>query len=360
MPWYTPTLRETRVLVRDQIQGALPGSDAAVPNSVLRVMSDVQGGLCHLTLQYVDWLALQLLPDTAETVWLDRHGQIWLANADGTIGRKQATLAAGSATFTGTEGTILPESSLLLGANGIAYETLNQITILANAPTPADVRAVDPGAVGNLDAGTVISLGAPPPGVDTTATIVTMTGGTDTETDDELRARVLKRIRNPPMGGDKTDYEQWALAVAGCTRAWCFPNEMGIGTVTLRVMFDDLRATSGGFPQSVDLDAVTAYIDLMRPVTVKDRWILGPIPQKIDFDIANLVPGDDATKANVQASIQQMLFALAAPGQTIFAAWKSYAVMNAPGVISFDLTNTEDDVMPSNGFMAVLGDLYYQ
>ena len=63
MPWSTPTLREVRGLVRDNIRAFLPGADATPQNSVLRVTSDVQGALCHLTLQYVDWLALQLLPD---------------------------------------------------------------------------------------------------------------------------------------------------------------------------------------------------------------------------------------------------------------------------------------------------------
>jgi len=84
VPWTTPTLREVRSLVRDAVHASLPGADANVPNSLLRVMSDNQGALCHLTLQYIDWLSLQLLPDTAETEWLDRHGQIWLVNADGT------------------------------------------------------------------------------------------------------------------------------------------------------------------------------------------------------------------------------------------------------------------------------------
>src|SRR6202008_1545450 len=94
-------LREVRSMIRDAVAALLPGADANVPNSVLRVMSDNQGGLCHLTLQYIDWLALQLLPDTAETEWLDRHGQIWLVNADGSKGRKLATLAAGTAAFQG-------------------------------------------------------------------------------------------------------------------------------------------------------------------------------------------------------------------------------------------------------------------
>src|ERR1700740_1972100 len=90
MPWTTPLLRDVRSLVRDAVAASLPGADANLPNSVLRVMSDNQGGLCHLTLQYIDWLALQLLPDTAETEWLDRHGQIWLGNSGGSQGRKLA------------------------------------------------------------------------------------------------------------------------------------------------------------------------------------------------------------------------------------------------------------------------------
>src|SRR5262249_59815990 len=101
MPWSTPTWRAVRDLVRDAVNASLPGADANVPNSVLRVLSDNQGALCHLTLQYVDWLSLQLLPDTAETEWLDRHGQIWLVNADGSTGRKMATISTGTAQFQG-------------------------------------------------------------------------------------------------------------------------------------------------------------------------------------------------------------------------------------------------------------------
>ena len=118
MPWNTPTLRDVRSFVRDSVNAYLPNADANVPNSVLRVVSDTQGALCHLTLQYIDWLALQLMPDTAEQVWLDRHAQIWLVNADGSIGRKLATLSSGTATFTGVEGAILPQGTQLGYATG--------------------------------------------------------------------------------------------------------------------------------------------------------------------------------------------------------------------------------------------------
>jgi len=357
MPWQTPTLRQVRELVRDDITAALYGA-AFIGNNVLRVMADAMAGLAHHTLRYIDWLALQLLPDTAETEWLDRHGQIWLVNADGTTGRKAATLAHGSGTFTGTSLSTLPMFSQLTGGDNQTYETLSNIIIDESGNGVGDLRAINAGAAGNLEPGTGLNVNNPPQGIDSGAIIVTMTGGTDVETDDELRMRVLKRIRQPPQGGAAYDYEHWALAVPGVTRAWCSPLEMGIGTVTVRVMMDDLRADNDGFPYESDLVPVTQYLDSVRPVAVKDFWALAPIKQFIDVYIANLNPDTPDVRAAIDVALQDMLYEKAKPGQTIYAVWKSYATMSTPGVNSFDLTNI-DDVMPSGGHMAVLRDIYY-
>lgn len=362
MPWSTPTLRQVRSTVRDYVRAVLPGADANVPNSVLRVISDVTGALCHLTLQYLDWLAKQLLPDTAEAEWLDRHGQIWLVNADGSVGRKLASLAQGSVEFTGVLGSTIPANSQLsastFGSGQLSYETTVQI-VIGNGPTAGPVRAIDPGADHNLDPGTAVALAIVPPGADSIGTVVEMVGGTDDETDDELRARVLLRIRQPPMGGDQNDYVQWALAVPGVTRAWCGAHEMGIGTVTVRFMVDDLNAANNGFPTGYDIQQVTAYLDSVRPVTVKDFFVVAPIPQPIDVFITHLNPDSTTLRAMIQESLEQMLMDSAAPGQTIFSAWKYYAIMSTPGVVSFDLEDDVDEVMPSPGHLAVLGDIVY-
>lgn len=358
MPWFTPTLKETRIQVRDEVTSALDGA-VIIGNNVLRVMSDAMAGLCHLTLRFIDWLALQLLPDTAETEWLDRHGDIWLVNADGTTGRKMATLANGTVTLTGLAAAVVPLGTRLLGTNQAEYETTEEVAILIDAETVAPIRALDPGSAGNAEAGTSLALPAPPVDVDGRATVVTLTGGTDTEGDTELRIRVLERIRQPPMGGAAHDYVRWAKAVPGVTRAWCKPLEMGIGTVTVRVMMDELRADNDGFPREDDLIAATEYMDSVRPVAVKDFWVLAPIKQFINVQIRNLTPDTTATRGAIEDMLEQMLYRYASPGQTIYAAWKSYAIMSAPGVISFDLINTQDDIMESPGHMAVLGDIIY-
>lgn len=353
MPWSTPTLKEVRGLVRDNVRASLPGADASVPNSVLRVLSDAQGGLCHLTLQYIDWLSLQLLPDTAETEWLDRHGAIWLVNSDGTVGRKQATFATGNVTFTGTLGKVVPIGTQLTGGTGLVsgYETTAEITI-GTGPSEAPVRALDAGSDGNLDQGNTLSVDLV--GVDSLVTVVDITGGVDVENDNDLRARILHRIQNPPMGGAQADYVTWALAVPGVTRAWAAP-EQGPGTMTVRFLMDELRASDDGWPQPGDVTTVAAYIDKMRPVTVKDCYVFAPIKVFVDVTIQNLMPDTIAAEGAVEASLKEMLHELAAPGQTIYAAWVSYAIMNAPGIESFKLITTADNVMPSLGHMAVLG-----
>jgi uncharacterized phage protein gp47/JayE len=322
----------------------------------LRVLSDAQGGLCHLTLQYIDWLSLQLLPDTAETEWLDRHGAIWLKNADGTIGRKQATFAEGWVQFTGVSGTVVPIGTQMSGG-GTGFETTAQVTI-ATGPTDAPVRALSAGAAGNIEEGEIITLADLIPGLDGAVTVIEITGGVEVENDDDLRMRVLQRIQNPPMGGAQADYVTWALAVPGVTRAWA-AMEQGPGTITVRFLMDELRADDDGWPQPQDIEAVATYIDKMRPVTVKDCYVVAPIKEFIDVTIKNLMPDTAAVEAAVEASLREMLFRVAAPSQTIYEAWISFAIMNAPGVQSFNLVNGRDWVMPSLGHMAVMGTLLF-
>jgi uncharacterized phage protein gp47/JayE len=108
-----------------------------------------------------------------------------------------------------------------------------------------------------------------------------------------------------------------------------------------------------------DIEMVEAYLNTVRPVAVKDLFVVAPIRRPIDVRIGALNPDTTEIRAAIEQSLDVMLFDMAAPGQTIYAAWKSGAVLNAPGVISFTLLDATDDVMESAGHMAVLGDIYY-
>ena len=356
MPWSTPTLRDVRTMTRGDVTASLSGA-AMVANSVLRVMSDTMAGLAHLTLRYIDWLANQLLPDTAESEWLDRHGAIWLKNSDGTIGRKGATFAEGTVTFTGIQGATVDKGLQLSGVNQVSYETTEQIFI-GDGPTDCTVRALVPGVVGNMLPGETLSLVDFGNGIDSAATVTLMEGGTDQETDDELRMRVLLRIQNPPMGGCMTDYVEWTLAYPGVTRAWCYPLEMGIGTVTVRFMMDDLRATDEGFPDADDVANVAAWLDVKRPVAVKDFFLEAPVPYPIDFTVYMLKTDNPATRAAIADSVTQMLKDRLRPGDTVYRSWVDEAISAALGEDHHELVFVTTP-MAAPGYLAVLGNITY-
>ena len=362
MPWTTPNLGSVRAQNRAYIEARL--QQAIPPNGEVRVLADANAGNAHLNLQYLDWQALQYLPDTAEKQFLDKWGTIYLVNADGSRGRKKATYAAGVATVIGTAGTVFPKGSPLTYA-GLSYETIAQV-VVGPVPVPVPIRTLDAGAAGNQDPGTVLGIAVAVPGVSGTngATVVSLTGGSDEENDYDLLSRVLQRMRKPPMGGDADDYEAWTLEVAGVTRAWCSPLEMGRGTVTVRFMCDDLRATNQGLPTADDIAAVTAYLDTVRPVAAKDLFVVAPILQPVNFAVTNLQGDSPALRNAIAAGVSVMLKRKAAPAyavngvgqpaQTIPAAWVDRAVYDAVGGVSYDLVMT-DAVMANAGRMATLG-----
>lgn len=368
MPWATPTLEDLRNTNRDNVQSQLR-SGPMIPNSVLRVMADSNAGLAFLTLLYIDWLSRQLLPDTAEAEWLDRHASIWLQQ-----GRKTATYAQATIAFTGLGGITMPAGTIMSGAVDTLTDAQIDFSSQANvvigtSPTNVSIVANTPGSTG-LVGGSTLALKIGLAGINGTGTIVAITDGIEAETDDQLRARILDRIRQPPVGGDAEDYVQWAFATpnVAVTRAWCSPLEMGLGTVTVRFMTDDLVNNVVGFPSSGDIALVRTYLDAVRPVAIKDRFVVPPVPEPIDFTITNLSPDTVANRNAIIVAVKKMLFDRAAPAhaingieqpaQTIYRAWVSEAISSIASIGSFTLI-MDDHPMPSPGSLAVLGTIVY-
>jgi len=345
-----------------------------IPNSVLRAIADANAAMAFHVLLYVDFLAKNLLPDTAELDWLIRWANIFGVP----IG--SATYASGTANLSGVSGLPIPAGTQLTANATILFQTTEQVT-LGSGPTPVPFVALTAGKTG-LSVGSPLSLSLGLSGVNGAITIASFIDGVDADSESLVRANVLDHIRQPPMGGDAEDYVQWAKTYPGCTRAWCSPQEMGIGTVTLRFMMDDQNATSNpltsGFPTPTDVAGMQKWIDARRPVTVLDAFVVAPIPEPINCSISNLLTTsspvdpvdnstiDASTMSNIIASLSSMLFSRGSPAyalngvpqeaQTIAAVWVSDAILNAAGVISFDFTGV-DHPMPTPGSIAVLGNV---
>ncbi|HEU4708293.1 MAG TPA: baseplate J/gp47 family protein, partial [Methylophilaceae bacterium] len=205
---------------------------------------------------------------------------------------------------------------------------------------------------GNEDAGSTLSLSSPITGLNSDATVGVdgLSGGTDQEDDASLRARLISRIQQPPHGGAKFDYETWAKEVAGVTRAWVYPNELGLGTVVVRFVRDDDASI---IPDAGEVTTVQDYIDARRPVTA-DVTVVAPTAVPLDFTI-ELTPNTSTVKAAVQAELEDLLKREAEPGGTILLSHIREAISIAAGEENYTMSSPSADVTHSTGEIATMG-----
>jgi uncharacterized phage protein gp47/JayE len=241
----------------------------------------------------------------------------------------------------------------------VEYQTIAEGAIGSGGVGTAAAVALTAGAVSNLPDGDALSLSPAIPGIDAAILLGDMAGGYDQETDDQLRERVLFRIQNPPMGGSQADYVRWAMAVPGVTRAWA-AQEIGPGTMTVRFLVDDtdMRVTPADLPNEAQLNVVRDYLDIMRPVTVKDCFVMAPILFFYDITIRKLTNDTPTVRARIETSIAEMEFKRSKPGQTMHRSWVDEAISQAIGEETHEL-DFETTEMPAPGYMPTLGTVLY-
>jgi uncharacterized phage protein gp47/JayE len=353
MPFDRPTLAALRDRIRRDFNARLPGADALLRQSNLSVIADVFAGLSYLHYGYQVWLAQQLFPDTAETVFLERWASIW------GITRRPATAALGAIAVTGTPGAVVPPGTEWQRTDRVRYQTPTGATLAADGTATVAVVAEVAGSSGEAVAGTTVTTIGAVAGVVAQATVAEpgMGGGADEEPDDQLRTRLLARIQTPPMGGSASDYVDWALEVPGVTRVWVAAQEQGPGTVVVRFAMDD-AAHPNGFPTPADVALVQAHLDAVRPVTAQ-VIVVAPLARAIDITIATLTPDTPTVRTAVATELADTLFRNGVPGTTLFVSWLWEAVSVAAGERHHRILNPPGDVVLGPGELPVLGTITY-
>lgn len=354
MPFDRPTLPELRDRIRRDFNARLPGADALLRQSNLRVIADVLAGLSTLHYGYQEWLSHQLFPDTCETVFLERWASIW------GLTRLPATAALGALDVRGTAGAVVPAGAEWQRIDGVRYQTADGATLAADGTATVAVVGETPGSAGNAETGTQVATVTALPGVVAQATVAApgIAGGADEETDAQLRARLLARIQTPPHGGSASDYVDWTLEVPGVTRVWVAPQEQGPGTVTVRFAMDDAAHAPDGIPTEADVALVQAHLDVVRPVTA-EVFVVAPIPYAVDVTIATLTPDTPAVRAAVDAELRDTLYRNGAPGTTLFVSWLWEAVSLASGERHHRILTPPSDLVLGGGELPVLGTVTY-
>jgi len=347
-------LLELKERAAADLNSRLAGSDALLRRSNTNVLATVHGGAAHGLYGRLDYLAAQLMPDTAEQEYLERWASFW------GVFRKVAAPASGPATVTGIDGRIIPAGSELQRADGIIYTTVADVEIAAGSATP-ELLAAEAGETGNAVAGSQLTLVNPIDGVDSDAVAGTILGGIDAEADKNLLTRLLRRIQNPPHGGADIDYVDWALEIAGVTRAWCLPNWLGRGTVGVTFVMDDQAGSI--LPEPAKVAEVAAHIELHtdvqtgkktgRPVTA-EVYVFAPVLRPLDLAI-RLLPDTAAIRVNVAAELADMFRREAQPSGGILLSWINEAISVAAEETDHKLLAPINNFLPARGEITTLG-----
>lgn len=324
MPFTTPDYTAIKSAILRDILNLLPEA-ATGDDSDYAVRASAVGAAIEGLYQYQQWLARQIIPDTAEGEFLERWAAIF------GIARRAAATAAGTLSFAGTNGVVVPSGTEAKTAAGVAFVTTANGTISSGVVTVAG-QAVVPGVTGNQNASTPLTLTSAPAGVSSAATITTMTGGTDIETDAALLDRLLARIQQPPQGGAAHDYIAWALEVSGVAFAYCYPQRRGIGTVDV-VILPPTGTPSGGL-----IAATQAHIDARRPVTA-DCLVAGPTQVPVAVTASLTLSGTTLGAATTTiTSLLVAYFATLKPGDTVYRTRLGALIAEVPGVLDYSLT----------------------
>jgi uncharacterized phage protein gp47/JayE len=114
------------------------------------------------------------------------------------------------------------------------------------------VEATTTGAVGNVAPGAITDLNTPVPGVNAVVNEIATTGGTEPETDEELRTRILASFQGVGAGTEN-DYRRWALSRPGVGQVHVRALGYGLGTVQVVLMDNDGQPVSAEVVEDVQL-----------------------------------------------------------------------------------------------------------
>ena len=352
MSFIKPTLSELVSRAKSDINARLPGANAGLRHTVLNVIAYCQAAMAYGAYCYLDFVSKQTLPDTADKEYLERHASLW------GLSRKAAIPSEGVAVFAGADGTVVSQGTQLKRSDGMLYAVTQKASI-KDGQAKCSVVCLTVGVAGDLEAGEKLTLIEAVAGLDTQVTVGDkgITGGAEEETDKEFRRRLLERLREPPRGGTAADYVAWAKETpeVDVTRAWCYPLEMGVGTVTVRFACDNESV----IPTPDDVKKVQTYIDSVRPVTAHVT-VVAPIKKSVNFTIQDLYPDTPENRAQIKSALHDVFVREAIPGGRIYLSHLRAAISSIPGEKDHALLEPSSDVISGKGELLVMGDITWQ
>lgn len=321
----TPTTKEINNNIIAQLEANLNQTIPLLPKSFLRVLAKVLSGVFVLLYKYGGFMFLQIFVKTAINSDTIVNGQVvnplieWgrLIGVGDPIPASNAELLI-NVSVTNQTGFLPSNSQLTNSNNGVTYLTLGSVSLNASIVQVSIKAASDQsggnggGVTGNLNIGDIVSFANPLPNVNKDAVVVSqLITGSDGETTDSYRQRILDRFQKRPQGGAYADYELWGEEVAGVANIYPYTGLPG----EVDIYVEATVASSGsadGFPTQAQLDAVKNSIEFDKNGIASRRPanafvnVLSITRKSFQVQILNLQVDDaGAVQSQIESAVEE-------------------------------------------------------
>lgn len=269
----------------------------------------------------LEFIKRQIFASTAAGEYLDYHA------ADRGIERKSAVKAKGEVRFEVdeevTQPILIPEGTVLSteGSEPVRVVTDSDVVFNSGYFVTVPCTAQEGGASGNIGSRKIKTMVTNVIGIDRVYNVWPFSGGSDTESDEALRKRVLDTYKAVSNGTNKAYYKRLAMSVEGVYSVNVVPKVRGTGTVDVYIACynsaapQELVSRVGALISSqrelnVDVEVYTADIQSFTvgiEVVLKDGYDLGTVRQNISDSISEYINtlevGDDVLEYRLSSAI---------------------------------------------------------
>jgi uncharacterized phage protein gp47/JayE len=228
-----------------------------------------------------------------------------------------------------------------------------------------EVESDDSGQKTNIESGGQLSLATPIAGIDNTVYVQFdgITGGTNEETDENFRERVLFKKQNPHALFNSAEIESKAKEVSGVTRVWVEEITPNPGQVTIYFTRDD---DSSIIPSATEVSDVKNSILEIKPAHVADADVIvsAPVGVTIPITFSSLSPNTAEMQTAITESLTEFFKSENNVSENETLNQINNAIFNTiddtgTQPSSFTLSAPVADVVISTGEIGLLGTITY-
>ena len=225
------------------------------------------------------------------------------------------------------------------------------------------VKSVGYGSTQNLSSGSTLSFTNPIAGIDSDAYVTNdqIGGGTDVETDEEYRVRVIEAYQNPVSFFNTPQLIQQAKKVAGVTRVFVREITPNVGQVTIYFTRDN--DTDSIIPSTSEVNTVKEKLLEIKPshVAPADVIVLAPTAKVVNFTFTSISPDTPSMRSSITENLKAFFQEETDVGATLYAyqynsvIFRTIDLQTGLPLNSFVLSAPTGDITTTSSEIAILG-----